>query len=79
MSASFYLKITPGDNVDKTKKALMEYVNAASDFADQVKRNIKKDGTIDNKTVLALNRFTIAANAIADLTSELNETDINRH
>lgn len=53
------------------KAALVKYVDAASNLADSVKRNIQKDGCISNKTVLALNEFIIASNAIADLTEEL--------
>lgn len=56
---------------DITRQALMKYVNSATDLAESVKRNITKSGIIDNKTVLALNEFIIASNAIADLTSQL--------
>ena len=56
-----------------TKKQLAKYVNAASDLADSVKRNIMKDGCIDNKTVLALNALIIATNEIADFTDEVSD------
>lgn len=59
-----------------TKKAFVRYVDAAADLADCIKRNIQKDSTIDDKTVLALNEFIIASNAVKDLTDELKETDI---
>ncbi len=54
-----------------TKQLLMKYVDTASDLAENVKRNIVKNGLIDDKTVLALNEFIIASNAISDLTDEL--------
>lgn len=64
---------------DKTKEALERYVNAAADLADSVKRNIVHEGIIDDETVLILNKFIIASNAISDLISELamgdNEND----
>lgn len=56
---------------DKTKKALVKYVNTATDLADSVKRNIVHDGAIDDETVIKLNNFIIAANAIEDLYREL--------
>ncbi len=66
-------------NDNETKKALMAYVNTATDLAESVKRNIAKNGIIDNKTVLALNEFIIASNAIADLTEQLaNDKDPNK-
>lgn len=57
----------------RTKQALIKYVDTASILADSVKRNIQHDGKIDNKTVLALNEFIIAANDISSLTDELNK------
>jgi len=60
----------------KTKRALQKYVNTASDLAESVKRNIQHEGVIDNKTVLCLNAFIIAANELAYFTNELdNEED----
>lgn len=56
-----------------TQKALAEYVNAASDLAESVKRNIIHEKVIDDETVLKLNRFIIAANAIDDMIEELNK------
>lgn len=63
-------------NKAKTKQLLMRYVNTASDLAESVKRNIIKNGLIDDKTVLALNEFIIASNAISDLTDELNKDNL---
>jgi len=45
-------------------------------LAESIKRNIQKDGCIDDKTVLALNEFIIAANAIEDSTEEIRKTGI---
>lgn len=62
--------------MDKTKRALKKYVDAASDLAESVKRNVQHEGVIDNKTVLALNAFIIAANELAFFTNQLdNEED----
>lgn len=58
------MRVAMGD--DTTKKALLRYVDTANALAESVKRNIQKDGCIDDKTVLALNEFIIAANAIND-------------
>lgn len=60
------------DPQDKLGMLLMEYINAASDLAENVKRNIQKNNKIDSKTVLALNNFTIAANSVAFLEDKLN-------
>lgn len=62
-----------------TKKAFAKYVNAAADLAESVRRNITKDGYIDEKTVLALNNLVIAANEITDLTDELNSDNLQKH
>ncbi len=59
-----------------TKRSLVRYVNAATDLAESVKRNIVKDGTVDDKTILALNEFIIAANAMLDFTEELNKSNL---
>lgn len=67
-----------------TKIKLMAYVDKANGLADSVKSNIlhgkKHNGqivaVIDDKTVNALNEFIIAANAIEDLTEELNKQNI---
>ena len=58
--------------MDKTKRALQNYVNSATDLAESVKQDIQhNDGIIDKETVLALNKFTIAANEIEHLTNTL--------
>jgi len=60
-----------------TETALLKYVNAATDLAESIKRNImhSKNGVavIDDRTVLLLNKFMIASNAIADLPELLEE------
>jgi hypothetical protein len=65
--------------MDKTRLALKNYADTAADLAENVKRNIAHNGVIDNKTVLALNRFIIATHSVSDLTSQItsdiNETD----
>lgn len=62
-----------------TKELLQKYVNTATDLAEAVKRDIQKDGRVSQKTVLTLNQFVIAANDLADVRNELNETDTNKH
>lgn len=52
--------------MDKAKKLFQNYVNTATDLAESVKRNITKDGTIDDATVLKLNDFMIATNELAE-------------
>jgi hypothetical protein len=65
--------------VDKTKVLFKKYVDAGADLAESVKRNIVHEGVIDDETVLRLNDFITAANAMADLNHELtldsNEED----
>lgn len=63
-------------NKDKTQLAFQKYVDAATDLAESVKRNIIKDGYVDDKTVNLLNNFFIATNEMANLQDELND-DIN--
>jgi hypothetical protein len=58
---------------DKTKKALINYVNTASDLADSVKNDIVHDGVVTDETVIKLNKFIIASNAIQDLYEELSK------
>jgi hypothetical protein len=57
----------------RTKQALIKYVDTATALAESIKRNIQHDGKVDNKTVLALNEFIIAANDISSLTDELTK------
>jgi hypothetical protein len=65
--------------IDKAQKAFQDYVDTASDLAESVKRNIVHEGIIDDETVLKLNAFIIASNAMADLplnlTEDSNESD----
>lgn len=57
----------------REERALSKYVNAATDLAESVKRNIQHGGQIDNETVLKLNAFRIAANAVEFMISELKK------
>lgn len=63
----------------KAQQAIKKYVDAATDLAESVKRNIVHEGIIDDETILKLNTFVISANEISDmlgeLTDETNETD----
>jgi hypothetical protein len=65
------------------QQKLLEYVNAATDLAESVKRNIVKSkkgiAVIDDETVIKLNKFMIAANHMKDFekTLILNTININ--
>lgn len=53
--------------MDKARKLLKQYVDAATDLAESVKRNIvKTEGCIDDTTVNKLNDFMIATNELAE-------------
>ncbi len=56
-----------------TKEAFAKYVDAGHELAERVKKNIQKDRIISDETVLALNEFIIASNAVKDLTDKLND------
>lgn len=56
----------------QTQRALAKYVNAATDLAERVKSDIQHGGEITDATVLKLNEFRIAANAVSDLIDEIN-------
>lgn len=68
----------------KTDVLLHKYVEAATDLAESVKRNImhgqkvngKTIAVIDDETVIKLNNFKIAANNVADLTLALENVSI---
>lgn len=62
--------------MDETKQNLILYVNAATDLAETLRRAIQRGGTIDDKTILALNNFVIAANNIKDVTDEIKKDEI---
>lgn len=62
--------------MSRERKALMKYVDTASDLAESIKRNIQHDGIIDDETVLKLNEFIIAANNIEDMTQELKNPNM---
>lgn len=58
-----------------TKKQFARYITTASALAEHVKRCLTKEGIIDNKAVLALNDFIIAANEVNDTLSQLTNED----
>jgi len=55
----------------KTEQALVEYFNRGTDLAEKLKSCIIKGKKLDDKTIIALNEFIIAAYSIADLQFEL--------
>lgn len=48
------------------RELLNNYAHAAANLAESVKHDIQHGGVIEDNTVLALNDFIIAANAVAD-------------
>lgn len=59
------------------KKSLANYVNKATNLAELVKNNIQKNNNkIDEKTILALNEFIIAANEIKDLIDYIEKDNV---
>jgi hypothetical protein len=56
----------------KTEQALIDYFNSGADLAEELKRVIiKNNAVLDDKTIVSLNKFIIAAHAIADIQFEL--------
>lgn len=64
---------------DKTKAALVRYVDTASDLAESVKNDIVHNREVSDDTVLKLNQFIIAANAIQDLYDELSKDPLEEN
>lgn len=63
---------------NQTIYLLADYVNAATDMAESLIKDIRNDKKISHKTVLALNKFKAAAYAMKDTQDELNrETQKN--
>lgn len=62
--------------MNKIEYLLLEYVNTATDLAEAIKRHASKDTKIDGKTILLLNKFTIAANNVAFFTDKLQDDNI---
>ena len=50
---------------------LADYVNAATDLAENLMKDLKKGDKISQNTVLALNKFKSAAYAMEDTQDEL--------
>jgi len=63
--------------MDKAQILLKKYVDSATDLAESVRRNIQHDNKIDNKTVLALNAFIIAANEIDRLPWDFEDNEFD--
>ena len=65
--------------MDADKKQLIAYIQWASNLAESVRRDIQRsDSKISTATVLALNEFVTAANAIKDITDQIdNEEEKN--
>lgn len=59
------------------REHLENFINAALDLTESVKRNIQKDGMIDDTTVLRLNDLIIAFNEIADLQKNLEAANMD--
>lgn len=51
----------------QTELALMDYFNKGAVLAENLQRCLKKDSTMDDKAIFALNEFIIAAHKIVDL------------
>lgn len=49
---------------------VIAYVNTATDLAESVKQDIKRDNKISIGTIVLLNKFIIVANSISDLTNQ---------
>lgn len=75
MRGGYMLDDEDYDPQNKVEMLLAEYINAAADLAESVKRNIKKDNKIDDKTVLILNEFMIVSNKIAFLTDKITTSN----
>lgn len=59
------------DPANKLKMLLDQYINAATDLAECVKKNVMKGDKIDKATKVALNNFIITANEIDFLKYDL--------
>jgi hypothetical protein len=64
------------DDFTKTEQALIEYFNTGADLAENLKRCLKKDQKMDDKAIVSLNYFIIAAHKIADLQFELERRNM---
>lgn len=62
------------DNDREHNKLLLEnFVDRTSDLIEAVKRNIKHEGVIDDRTVIALNATIVAANQFLDAVEYLEQ------
>jgi hypothetical protein len=60
----------------QTEQSLVEYFNRGADLAEELKRCLKKDQHMDDKAIVALNHFIIAAHKIVDLQTELERRNM---
>lgn len=51
----------------QTQRALARYVDASAELAEAVKRDIIRGEPVSKETILKLNEFTIAENAVKHL------------
>lgn len=56
---------------------LIKYVNAATDMAESLERDIKaKDRKVSNDTVLALSKFVAAANSVQKMLDQVERDTV---
>lgn len=65
--------------MENRKKEFVKYVNAAEDLAAAVKDNIQHGAKITPETMVALNDFTIASNAVKDMTDVIIKDEPKQH
>lgn len=61
--------MSKSNRIDATE-TIQAYVNSASDLAESLVVDIKKDQKISLRTVTLLSRFTVAANAMDKMLAE---------
>jgi hypothetical protein len=64
------------NEITQTEQSLVEYFNCGADLAEELKRCLKKDQVMDDKAIIALNHFIIAAHKIVDLQTELERRNM---
>jgi hypothetical protein len=71
------MRNTRNDMRDRqTQRALAKYVDAAAELAEAVKVNVIKGGEVNKDTILKLNAFTVAENAVKHLVEEIKKKNI---
>lgn len=56
---------------------LVKYVNAASDLAESVTRDIKKGKKISSQTVVHLSKFVTASHLVQKMIDQIEQTNYN--